>query len=217
MNAMPARPVEGLQTRSTVRRREILEAALACFTEKGIEGTAIEDICLRAGASVSSVYHLFGNKAGIAAALYLDSLQAFQMSVCRQLKPTLGAREGVLAFVAAHIKWAEKNHARANFLQASRHTGSVAAHAEAIRALNRSFSEAIGSWAQQHIASGQLRTMPADLFIAQLLGPTQEYVRGRLAGRPSAALKLAIEMLGESAWRALGHDDSKTDLKGQRG
>ncbi|MBK9236863.1 MAG: TetR/AcrR family transcriptional regulator [Rhodoferax sp.] len=214
---MTTRPLEDLQTRSVLRRREILDAALACFTDKGVEASAIEDICSGAGASVSSVYHLFGNKAGVAAALYLDSLAAFQAYVCRPLKPTLGAKDGVLAFVAAHIQWADKNKARASYLQAARHTGSVAAHAEDIRALNRAFFESIAGWARPHIASAQLRALPADLFMAQLLGPTHEYVRGRLAGRASAPLKVAMQTLGESAWRALGNADTKEELNGQRG
>ena len=205
---MTARPVESLQTRSAVRRGQILDAALACFTKQGVEATAIEDICSHCGASVSSVYHLFGNKAGIVAALYLDSLAAFQSCVCKQLKPGVGAREGVHAFVATHIRWAEKNRERASFLQAARHTSGVAALEQDIRALNQAFFHAIGAWVKVHLASGQLRALPTDLFIAQLLGPTHEYVRARLVGRAGAPLKLAIASLGEAAWRALGNKDS---------
>ena len=202
-----------LQTRSSARRREVLDAALACFAEKGVEATSIEDICGRSGASVGSVYHLFGSKAGVAAALYLDALADFQAAVGGQLKPATGASDGVHAVIAAHIKWADKNRARANYLMEARHTGTVAAHADQIRALNREFGLAIGRWAQAHIAQGALRQMPTGLFIAQLLGPTHEYVCGRLAGRESAPLKLAIRLLAEAAWRALGSDASAANSK----
>lgn len=204
---MTARPVESLQTRSAVRRGQILDAALACFAKQGVEATAIEDICSHCGASVSSVYHLFGNKAGIVAALYLDSLAAFQSCVCKQLKPGVGARAGVHTFVAAHIRWAEKNRERASFLQASRHTSGVTALEQDIRALNQAFFQTIGAWVTVHLASGQLRGLPTDLFIAQLLGPTHEYVRARLLGRACAPPKTAITSLGEAAWRALGNED----------
>lgn len=201
------------QARSAIRRREVLDAALACFAEKGIDETAIEDICALSGASVGSIYHLFGNKAGVAAALYLDALADFQGAVSKQVRPAMGAQEGVHALIAAHIKWVEKNRTRAQFLHETRHAGTVAAHAEEIRALNREFWLALAGWAQAHIASGALRPMPSGLFIAQLLGPTHEYVRGRLAGRESAPLKLGIKLLGEAAWRALGIEEKTADSK----
>ena len=53
------------------RKQEILQAALACFTEFGVEATTIEMIRDRSGASIGSVYHHFGNRERIIAALYL--------------------------------------------------------------------------------------------------------------------------------------------------
>lgn len=49
-------------TRAT-RRREILDAALACFVENGLVATTIEEIRLAAGASIGSLYHHFASKA----------------------------------------------------------------------------------------------------------------------------------------------------------
>ena len=53
------------------RKDEILQAALACFTEHGVDVTTIEMIRERSGASTGSLYHHFGNKERIIAALYL--------------------------------------------------------------------------------------------------------------------------------------------------
>jgi AcrR family transcriptional regulator len=210
-------PAVRRQARSSVRRRQVLDAALSCFAEKGIAGTAIEDICSRSGASVGSLYHLFGSKTGVAAALYLDALADFQGAVRRRLKPTTDARAGVCAVIVAQIAWVGKNPARARFLQEMRHTETVAAHAEEIRLLNREFGLAIGAWAQSHIGSRKLRRMPIDVFMAQLLGPTHEYLRGRLAGRQCAPRNLAVQLLGESAWRALGIERIEVDSTHKRG
>ena len=193
--------------RSAVRRRQVLDAALACFDEKGVEGTAIEEICSASGASVGSVYHQFDSKRGVAAAVYLDALADFHAAVTRNVDPTVGAREGLLAIVAAHIGWVEANPARARFLQQARHAGVVADRAPAIADLNRSFGQAIGHWMVPHVAAGRLRALPVELFIAQLLGPAQEYVRGRMSGRGGSTPEAAIEVLGAAAWRALGSRD----------
>lgn len=192
------------QSRSAPRRRAALDAALACFSRKGVAAASIEEICAESGASVGSLYHQFGNKAGIAAALYLDSLASFQAHVGGRLKADSSAREGLRALIAGHIEWVEKNPERARFLQDMRRAEAMSGHEESIRQLNREFAGRVGGWAMPHIEAGRLRRLPIDLFMAQLLGPTHEYVRGRLAGRESTAPKRAIEHLVDAAWRALG-------------
>jgi AcrR family transcriptional regulator len=214
---MPDSPAVRRQPRSAVRRSQVLEAALACFSEHGIAATAIEDICSNSGASVGSIYHLFGSKDGLAAALYLDAVASFQAAVMRRLKPPTGALEAVLAIIAAHIDWVEKHPAHARFLQQARHTPTVAACADAMALRNRDFALHIGAWAKSHVDGGRLRKMPVDLLMAQLLGPTHEYVRGRLAGREPSAPGVAKRLLGQAAWRALGVDQGSADSRFSQG
>lgn len=198
------------QHRSVLRRQQVLDAALACFAEQGIDGTAIEDICAASGASVGSIYHLFDGKAAVAAALYLETLSDYQAAVTRDIGAATGAREGIVAIVAAHIRWVESNPQRARFLQQARHTEVVVARAPEIADLNRDFGRAIAAWMAPHVAAGSLRASLVDIFIAQLLGPAQEYVRGRMSGREGTPPEAAIEALGAAAWRALGIDKGPT-------
>ena len=58
------------------RRQAILDAALACFTNKGFTETTMEDIRIRSGASTGSIYHHFSNKEMLARALYLEGRPA---------------------------------------------------------------------------------------------------------------------------------------------
>jgi AcrR family transcriptional regulator len=197
-------PATRRHSRSALRRRQVLDAALACFAEKGVEATAIEEICTASGASVGSIYHQFDSKTGVAAAVYLDALADFQASITSSVIPDATARDGILAVVSAHIGWVEANPVRARFLQEARHREVVAARAPEIADLNRALGQAVGAWMAPHVAAGRLRALPVDLFIALLLGPAQEYVRGRLSGRGGASPAAAIEALGEAAWRALG-------------
>ena len=59
------------------RRRDLLEAALVCFSAHGIEGATVEMILARCGASIASLYHHFGSKDGLAAALYLEGIEGY--------------------------------------------------------------------------------------------------------------------------------------------
>jgi AcrR family transcriptional regulator len=51
------------------KRLQILEAAAACFAEKGFHATRTADICARAGMSPGNVFHYFPSKHAIVVAL----------------------------------------------------------------------------------------------------------------------------------------------------
>lgn len=51
--------------RREARRRAMLVAALELFTEKGYGATSLSEVVKRSGGSLSTLYDLFGNKAGL--------------------------------------------------------------------------------------------------------------------------------------------------------
>lgn len=55
-------PAAGSRAKSDERRRDVLEAAVACFSRKGFYGTATHEIAALAGISQPYIYRLFGNK-----------------------------------------------------------------------------------------------------------------------------------------------------------
>jgi AcrR family transcriptional regulator len=81
------------------RKREILDAALRGFAEKGLAGTTVEEVRRRSGASVGSIYHHFGDKEGIAAALYVASLQDYQRGLQELLADGSGPEQTIRALV----------------------------------------------------------------------------------------------------------------------
>ena len=50
------------------RRRQILEAASACFSRQGFHQTSMQDICREAGLSPGAVYRYYSTKEDIIAA-----------------------------------------------------------------------------------------------------------------------------------------------------
>src|SRR3954464_14229905 len=103
---------------TTTRRDEILDAALDAFESKGVLAATLDDIRERSGASIGSIYHHFGDKEGIAAALYAQLLGEWQRGFVNALRGK-GAEAGVRAAVDYHLRWAARHPAAMRFLLTS--------------------------------------------------------------------------------------------------
>src|SRR5262245_44366562 len=87
------------------RRRQILMAALECFTTRGVATTTIEDIRAKSGASTGSIYHHFRSKENLAAVLYVEGLREYQAGLLQRLRRGRGAAAGIRVVVAYHLAW----------------------------------------------------------------------------------------------------------------
>ena len=180
------------------RRETIWKAALDSFAANG--EIAIDDVRARSGASVGSIYHHFGGKDGIAAALYVEILRDYQAGVLRALGRSADAEDGVRALVRGHLRWVERNPERARFLLQG--GAARAAAGDELRALNRELSAALADWVESR---PEIRPLPREVFYAAVIGPAQELSRHWLAGRVDSLSKLEAE-LATAAWRAVRAD-----------
>lgn len=180
------------------RREEILDAALESLGAGG--EAAIEDVRKRSGASVGSIYHHFGDKDGILAALYVKVLRGYQAGVLRTLRTATEAEGGVKALVRYHLRWVERNPEPARFLL----RGGLAREQadEELRALNQSLLTAVGDWVDRQTA---IRPMRREVFYVAVFGPAQELCRSWLAGRIRSMRRMDDD-LAEAAWRAVRSD-----------
>lgn len=187
---------------STGRRGEILDAALACFTRLGYSGTTIEDVVRASGASVGSIYHHFGGKERLAAALYVEGLADYQRGFLDELQAERsGGEDAVKALVRHHIRWVRDNPDLARYLLSSREAEVVEASSEALRAMNRELFEATRRWQERW--SDEVRELPLGLLHAIVIGPAQELARHWLAGREKHSIEKAEPVLADAAWKAV--------------
>jgi AcrR family transcriptional regulator len=186
------------------RRAAILQAALPLFVRRGVSRTQIADIRSRSGASTGSIYHHFGSKEGVAAALLTESLTDYQAAALRLLDGAQTAREGVEGLVCQHIAWVVADPDRARFLLMAREPGVELALATPLRAQNRKFFAAVESWVARH---AELRAAPRDVLYAVWLGPAQELTRQWLGGRTRQDPTDFAPTLADAAWRALTHKE----------
>jgi AcrR family transcriptional regulator len=184
----------------SARDQAILTAALEAFAERGFDGATIRDVTQRSGASVGSIYHHFGDKEGIAAALYVECLADYQRGALDALRRHPEAERGIKALVRHHLRWVERNPERARFLLERREAEVAAAAEDRVRDLNRQTFAAVGDWIRPHEDAGRIRRMPRELLYAVVIGPAQEYARHWLRDRMSSPLGRAEKVLGEAAW-----------------
>ncbi len=197
-------PPPGTRLESTERRcREILEAALDCFTRLGFDATSMEQIRARAGASIGSIYHHFSSKEELAGALYVEGLSEFQQVLLRDMRRRRGGEALVRGVIDIHLRWVARRPALARWLFHMRRAETVLAVEEEIRALNRTAFRQFFALFDPWVENGELLRLPKPLFMSLLLGPSQEYARAWLAGGTRAQLAEARAVLAEAAWRAL--------------
>jgi AcrR family transcriptional regulator len=195
------KPVEQPEKKS--RKQEILDAALGCFIENGVEATTIDMIRERSAASVGSLYHHFGNKESIAAAIYVEAMQSYHGAQQEYLSRARTAEEGVKAIVHSYIDWVADNPDKARFVLYNR--GAVV-RSEAARDLETQTKSHLSQalrWFQPYRENGSLKDVPLECYPSLITGPSHDYARLWLAGRVKTHIRAHREVFADAAWNAL--------------
>lgn len=187
---------------------QVLESARAALVERGVEGTAIDDLRRATGKSVGSLYHRFGSKEGLAAAVYADALAAYQSAFVDELRAHPDAAAGVKAVVLRHVDWHERNPDRARFLHENGGLARREPGVTLVAELNETFFDETLRWWRTHVGYGAVRDLPFDLAYVLWLGAAQEYCRLWLAGATRVGTRAAKRTLAEGAWNSLRNEGS---------
>jgi AcrR family transcriptional regulator len=192
------------------RRQDILNAALACAAEGGVDAVTIDGVRARCGASVGSIYHHFGNRDGIVAALFFDILDRQSRSVQAQLDAARGVEAGVRALVTGYLDWVVAQPERARFLFQARSAVAATPRTHDLAEAARRRNQALVAWFEPHRQSGALRNLPCELLPSLVMGPVQSYCRAWLSGLSAGSEPSGLPSptayrgeLADAAWRAV--------------
>lgn len=186
-----------------VRKREILAAALACFSSKGYDATTLADIRERAGASTGSIYHHFVNKAELAAALYLEGVRSTQEYGLRELVSQRNLDDGIKSLVFSSLDWVQENPQFARFLFGMRHADFMEPVEAELERMNREALETASAWFRAHAGDLQLEHVTPAVVRAIMYGPTMHYARNLLRNDPGADITKDKQQLAAAVHAAL--------------
>jgi len=184
------------------RKREILEGALQCFTETGIERSSVQEICHAAGCSVGSLYHHFGSKEGVAGELFLFGLELVNEDLLRRLARCRTVSSSVKMVVNQYSDWMTEHPQLARFLHSGEVEFTPSTRAQ-LRQLYRSHIEAVFEHFSGYVQSAQMKQLPLDTYVPLISGPIRDYTRQWLSGRVRAEPATVKAVFAEAAWNAV--------------
>jgi len=185
-------------------KRILLQHALDCFVELGIEATSIELIRERADSSVGAIYHHFKNKEGVVGALFSAALEDQMQQRTAALQQAQSVQQGVAVIIGQYIDWVVQNPDFARFLFMSRMNLGAEQHAE-IAVQNQQRNQAVFVWLQQQADEdlAQLAKIPRELLLSLILGATESYCRAWLSHKVSTSPILYKQALIDAAWQSI--------------
>lgn len=192
-----------MRTATAARREDILRAGRSLFAANGFRATSIEDICARSGASVGSVYHHFGSKEGVAAALYVEAMVDYQRGLRDILEQPVAPEVAVPEVVEHYLRWMEAHPESALLMLAVEHADIRELAADQIARLNAPVVDLVEEWAAQHVKAHRLPDVPLDLLVAYVVGPARRFAHMWLQDRTEVTVGRAIDLLPAAAWHGL--------------
>jgi AcrR family transcriptional regulator len=184
-------------------RRAVLRHALSCFNARGIEAATIEDLRAGSGQSVGTIYHHFGNKEGVAAALFFAGFDDQSRAIAERTGTAPDAHAVVAELVSAYVGWVTALPDLAAFLFMARETIAQGPHGAELAARLEARYAPIDRRLAEGVDAGLIAELPAELIPALVLGGAESYCRAWLAGRREKRPTAYAGLLAEAAWRGI--------------
>lgn len=180
------------------RRRAILDAALDAVADGGLPALTIAELTRRSGASNGSIYHHFGGRSGVLAALYQESFAR----CIEAMLPALNRRSTRLSVVDMtdrFLSWVQHNQIRASFLYTAPASGALT---ELTHAKLEIFSP-VATWFTARISAGDIRDIPLWTLDSIVMGPAHECARRYLISPDAFDLSAARPIVADAIWAIL--------------
>ena len=195
--------VNSTHAKTQQKRKQIINAALKCFTESGVADTNMSVICKRSKASIGSIYHHFKSKEQLAAAVYLDGIQDYQDGYIDVLEKQTQAKDGIFKVIEYHLNWVMDHPDWSRYLFKERHATFLGENKQIFDQLNRAFFKRAADWFKTHIQAGTFKKLPPDIFVSILMGPCQVFSSQYLFDQTCSDINRACREIADAVWNAL--------------
>jgi AcrR family transcriptional regulator len=190
-------------------KRLILSCALACFNELGIQATTVETIRERANSSIGSIYHHFGNKDGLIAALFFAALDDQLALTHPRLQAAASAKDAIEVLVQTYLEWVTQQPELARFMSQARASVADGPFGQELLQRNKERYGRMLEWLEKGVNEGSVRVLPRETYASLLIGPSENYCRAWLSGRVKSRPTDFVQVFSEAAWRSVGSCDVK--------
>lgn len=187
-------------------RRQILRCALGLFNEQGVEATTIDTIRERSQMSVGAIYHHFGNKEGVVAALFMAALEDQARLRDAYLADAASTRAWVQALVFSYVDWVGQQPDWARFQYQARYGVTQGAFNDQLKDANRERNAGLRAWFSDPAHRADLQELPLELMLSLIIGPAESYCRAWLSARVKQSPVSYRQQLADAAWRAVGRE-----------
>ena len=184
-------------------RRSVLRHALTLFNENGVESTTIDDLRRACGQSVGTIYHHFKNKEGVVAALFFVMFDDQSQAIAERIAGVTDGHAVVEALIDAYTAWITAQPEGAHFVFTARDSVSQGPHGADLRERLLARYLPIDDLLAQEAEAVRILPLSPDLIPALVLGATEFYARGWLAGRRQASPATHAKRFAVAAWRSL--------------
>ena len=181
-------------------REQVLDAAIYLFTQQGYFNTSIPDIVRESGVSTGSIYHHFGDKEGIAKALF-DMLIVRMENVFNDIERQYDTAEGrCRAVIELLFKIAEEEPEVMTYMLFIKHRELMPGMAPICSSKPfRQMREMIAGG----IKAGEVRPMDDMVAAASVFGGALRMISLRLDGVLERPLDEYLDEIWSSAWRSV--------------
>jgi TetR/AcrR family transcriptional regulator, repressor of fatR-cypB operon len=177
---MLTKPRRGRPPERADRRESILDAALACFVERGFHGTAIPQIAEKAEIAAGTIYHYFDSKEALVNALYRTWKSTVAQRVFTAFPQAAPVREQFRVMWHEIVAFAVGAPQAFAFIELHNHASYLDAESLAIDRQVKEFTAAVIRRAQ---TDGLVKPLEAHVLMELVFGAFVGMMRAHWEGR----------------------------------
>ncbi len=188
------------QAQTTDTRTLVLDAALTLFSDRGYFNTSVHDIGRASGISIGSIYHHFGDKEGLARALYAGLTSRMQQLIGEVEHEATGSHDQARALVSRLFVLTETEPRAMAFMLYARHREFLPDEPPVCS--SRPFAM-MRDMVSRGMARGEIRRMDAMVASTCLFGGPLRMITARLDGILERPLPDYLDEVWACAWRSV--------------
>ena len=181
-------------------RSRVLDVAIRLFVHQGYFNTSIQDIVQEAGVSIGSIYHYFGDKEGIAKALYVTYIDRMSREMADITVSHTALRERSRAVIKLLFQLTEQEPEAIAFMLGAKLQEFLPDETPVCSA--KPF-ELMRNMVKEGMANGEIRELSLMVAVSALFGGALRMIHHRLEGRIKEQLYRHEKEIWECGWRAV--------------